>query len=359
MRRQSHLTISSDCQDKEDGVGPRDRFLSGRLFGSPVFCFAALLLIIILMTVSTSETNDRESGKSSDELSLHASRIDGVAFSPDGRFAASAGSDCAMKVWEFATRHQTTLAMSGISGFSGIAFSPDGRTLASGTLDGRIFLVDFMGGPPARSFKANEKEGSVRVVVFSPDGGALASGGDDRAVHIWDVPSGRERVIMRDHGARVSGLAFTPDGKVLLSVSTDGRAILWDACTGQILERVEGGCGPLWSVAVSADGRWAALGGRTGIALRNLENGHSQVHRCSQIAFSSLGFSPDGTTLASASLEGTIMLWKVEEEGLRPWRTLAHQGKSVKTLAVSHKDVSLLTGGDDGILRCWSTQNPE
>jgi WD40 repeat protein len=357
MRRQGCLTISRECQDEGDSEGQPNRFLFARYFLSPAFCFAALLSIFIFTAVSSSETNNRESGTSPDELSHHASRIDGVAFSPDGRFGASASSDCVMKVWEFATRRQETVAISSINGFSGVAFSPDGRTLASGTRDGRFFLAELKAGRPARSFKANETEGSVRVVVFSPDGGSLATGGDDRAVHVWDVPSGRERLIMRGHDAWVSGLAYTSDGETILSVSGDGRAISWDARSGHVRERVEGGCGPLFSIAVSENGRWAALGGRDGIALRNLQDGRSQVYRCSQVAFSSLGFLPGGTSLASASLEGTIMLWKVEGEGLRPWRTLVHQASPVTALAVSHDGESLLTGGNEGILRSWSLKD--
>ncbi len=201
-----------------------------------------------------------------------------------------------------------------------------------------------------RSYKANEAHGAVRAVVFSPDGRSMATGGEDRAVHIWDVPSGCERLIMRGHGETVSGLAFTPDGETILSISVDGGAISWDARTGGIRDRVEVCCGPLLSIAISADGRWVALGGRDGIELRNLESGRSRIYRCTQIAFSSLGFLPGGTTLASASLGGTIMLWKLNEEGIRPSHTLVCRAGSFKAMAVSHDGEFLIIGGIDGVL---------
>ncbi len=130
------------------GMGQLGRFRVPQFFLSPMFCFSVLLSIVILAAASSSERNAREDGTSSDEIRLHSGRIDGVALSPDGRFAASASSDRTLKVWEFATRRQETIAVSGINGFSGIALSPDGQTLAAGTFDGRVFLADLGGGRP-------------------------------------------------------------------------------------------------------------------------------------------------------------------------------------------------------------------
>jgi WD40 repeat protein len=200
---------------------------------------------------------------------------------------------------------------------------------------------------------ANETVGSVRAAVFSPDGGTLATGGDDRAVHLWDIPSGRERLVMRGHAATVNGLAYMPDGKSIISVSADGRAISWDARTGQILEKVDGECGPLWSVAVSRDGRWAALGGRDGITILDLGSGRTRSHRSSRSTVASLCFLPSGTILASASLDGSITLWKEERGEFRPWRSVGGLTSRIRALAVSPDGKSLVSGGDDAILRFW------
>jgi WD40 repeat protein len=320
---------------------------------SPAWCFSALAGIVIVMAIMKSRPEARDREDSPREVALHASRIDGVAFSPDGRFLASASSDCSTTIYDFETNRRRTVTISKVGGFSQVAFSPDGKTLAASTLDGRVVLSDLANDRAPRSFRANETEGSVTACVFSPDGSTLATGGDDRAIHVWDVLTGSERLTMRGHEARVRGLAFTPDGGTLLSVAADGRAISWNAGNGRCLDRFDGGCGALWSVAVSRDGRWAALGGKDGITLRDLAGGRSRFRRCVQGTTMSLGFLPCGTKVASASLDGTITLWKLEQDALEPWRTLQGPASLVSTLAMSSDGLRLASGGDDGILRIW------
>jgi WD40 repeat protein len=329
------------------------RFHIARSIPSPILCFAALIAIVVYVAASTSDTNVRSSVAFPDKLCFHRSIIDGIAFSPSGHLLASASLDGTTKVCDVATRRPRAPEISGVTGFSGVDFSPDGLTLASAGLDGRVVIRDLQDGRAVRTFRANETEGSVRVAVFSPEGDTLATGGDDRAVHVWDVPSGRELMVMRGHGATVKGLVYTPDGRAIISVSADGRAISWDARTGRIREQIDCGCGPLWSIAISGDGRWVALGGRDGITLRDLVGGRSRSHQYFQGTITSLCFLPCGTILASASLEGSITLWKVGQEGLRPWRTLEGQEGRVRALAVSPDGKTLVTGGDDAILRFW------
>ena len=320
---------------------------------SPTLCFIALLATIIVAILSTSTTNDRNSTISKRKNCSHDGRIECLSFSPDGKMVASASFDGASRIWDVAARSDRIVARSKIGGFTGVAFSPDGRTLASTCFDGRLVLSDLAGVRQETSVRANETESAVRVGVFSPDGNSLATGGDDRAVHVWDVSSARERLTLRCHRGMVRGLAYFPDGRSIVSIAADGRAVTWDAESGTVREEFDGGFGPLWSVAISRSGRWVALGGRDGITLRDLEGGRSRGYRCPGGPIMSLGFLPGGTILASASQEGGITLWKVTLEGLQTWRTLPAQGGRIKAMAMSPDGKTLVTGGDDAILRFW------
>ena len=65
-----------------------------------------------------------------------------VAFSPDGRRLASAGSDQTVKVWDAATGQETLVLKGHTKHVTSVAFSPDGRRLASASGDRTVKVWD-------------------------------------------------------------------------------------------------------------------------------------------------------------------------------------------------------------------------
>src|SRR3954447_5139938 len=64
-----------------------------------------------------------------------------------------------------------------------------------------------------------------------------------------------------------------------------------------------------------------------------------------------LAYSPDGTTLASASWDGTITLWDINSG--QPRRTLAGHVGPVNGVAFSPDGTLLASVGQDTVLRIW------
>ncbi len=75
-------------------------------------------------------------------------------------------------------------------------------------------------------------------------------------------------------------------------------------------------------------------------------NGHSE-------SVVSIDYSPDGMTLASSSLDGTIRLWDSETGLLRS--KLAGHGGPVLVVAFSRNGDTLASGGQDGTINMWQT----
>ena len=66
-----------------------------------------------------------------------------------------------------------------------VAYSPDGRYLASGGTDRTVRIRDDSDGSTVRVF--GDGVGEIRGLAFSPDGRYLAATSGDRTVRVWDL----------------------------------------------------------------------------------------------------------------------------------------------------------------------------
>ena len=228
-----------------------------------------------------------------------------------------------------------------------VAFSPDGNTLASGTQTG----VELWGAETQNSLAFLPGSGPV---AFAPDG-TLASAGGGRTVRLWDVESSGNTGILTGHVEDVRSLAFAPGGATLASGSLDGEVRLWDVATQTGRTIVEGSAS-VKSMAISPDGNVLAWTQNQVINLWDLEGGESIAplsgHASKVFA---VAFSPDGSTLASASLDGAVKLWDVETREDRT--TLEHP--LAASVAFSPGGATLASGSVDGTIRLWDLLNEQ
>jgi WD40 repeat protein len=104
-----------------------------------------------------------------------------------------------------------------------VAFSPDGKYLASASEDKTARVWEPASG---REVARMSHEEPVVHVAFSPDGKYLASASEDKTARLWEATSGRE-VARMTHEDTIWAVAFSPDGRYLATGSLDNTARVW------------------------------------------------------------------------------------------------------------------------------------
>ena len=225
----------------------------------------------------------------------HGGRVTALAFSPNGKWLASGGDDCSVRLWEVPSGKQK-YCLSGRGGDShGHRFTPDGNTLACLGNGFRIDIVDVASGKQTRWL--TKRPGIFTAAAYTADGKILVTGGSDGTLSFWDISTGKSQRDLKAHRDRVLALACAPGGKLLASSGTDRVVRLWDG-SGKELRRLEGHNGQVWSLSFAADGKRLLTGSDDGTArLWDVATGKELgVGRlaCDRLAC----FSPDSKTIA-------------------------------------------------------------
>jgi WD40 repeat protein len=326
----------------------------------------------------------------------HVGAVNGMAFRPDGKRLASAGSDQSIKIWD-PEKMQVVASLWGHTGaVAAVAYSPDGKRLASASYDQTVRLWDADEGKLLLTLPGHRA--AVTSVAFRPDGKQLTSAGLNGTVKIWDVQTGQLEPGLLTHNSRVNCVAYSPDGKHLASAGHDLAVKLWDVQTGHQLVRSFKCNDAVWCVAFSGDSkRLVANNQQLGVAVWDVATGETvgsvevTTGGISAVAFAADGerlatgnsdngllvwdlakkqvvftlkghrdaitqvvFSPTDQRLASSSRDGTVMVWDLKPP--TEARTLRGHGRWVRCVCFSPDGKRLASGSQDKTVRVWDTE---
>jgi WD40 repeat protein len=366
-----------------DGARP-PRHLDPGIRHAPAIAFGAGERVLYAGGASgTVVAVDRESG----ELLRRSQAGDAVlrlAVGPGGRFVASAHRDGTLALWDPTSLALRLRVRAHAGEVRALAVGADGRVWTAGT-DHRVAAWD----PSAGAALAELPTRLATVVSLSvaPDGRVVAAG--NGGIEAWSAAVPAHRAPVAPHDEAVVNLAWSPDGKQIASVSS-AAVLLWDVASGRPVAALRRGGLSAREIAFDASGRSLAatdqrgtleiwelpsrrslgpigpyLPGPNGLvydAARDLAvvgalDGILRVYQPSEkrlvrelrghaAGIHALALAPDGRTLYSASIDGTVRAWDLRTgEG----SILDERSTRVQGLALSADGATLVSVDSDGV----------
>lgn len=193
---------------------------------------------------------------------------------------------------------------------SNLSIDPDHRRVLAASIDGTIAIWDL--DPPYSRRDVPWQKKLLGEVVVSPDGLRLAIITESGAAHLIDLETMEKIGGFHAGEAVLPFLAFSPNNRMVAMAGEEG--ILW-----------------LWKIGE----RPQALRGHAGW-------------------ISALTFDPEGTRIATGSIDGTVRLW--DTVGGQSLAVLRGHSARITDVDFAQDGRLLVSSADDGRIRVWEIE---
>lgn len=274
--------------------------------------------------------------------------INAIDFSVNDALFVTGANNLGAKVWETATGNLVTQLNNGTN-TDGAAFSPDGRWLATAA-DGNVNIYDVNNNfSLVTSFLVSTREvnsidwssNSQFLVVGAGDGATLPDGTTASGIRLYDTSNWS---FVRDFAidSSTKKVQFSPDDRYLAigarasnssAPNTEpGITRVFDVQTGELVADLQ------------------QQGNLVALALDDQDR---------RVATEAVTWSKDGNYLfTSGVIDGLMRVWRVADWSLVGWAQAQDNNRAIESIDIT-TDGRVAIGGDDGTVRVYQFNAPE
>lgn len=323
-----------------------------------------------LLAVGTVEDSvhlyDLQTRKPLRKLLSKDSPVTSLAFSPDSKSLAVGTANGFIRILNTSNAEEQGTLEEGTP-VNAVAFSPCGRFLASagGHMsratemfpDHAVVLWKI---PDGTRQWTGKHSGAVLSVAFQKDGQTVVSAGLDGALGRWDLETGNQRSVARLPKGTSIPLKLTEDAEWIAAQVQD-EVRMWPtdgAASGASFRLEEHSKDTVIGVAPSGDGRNFYLSTRDGRVV-GVDGATSSPIELASIhaagpakqAWCVIALSPDRRQIACGAADGKLYL--LDASGRRPLRALGSYQSNIQCLAFDPTGALLAAGSSDRSVVIW------
>ena len=231
-----------------------------------------------------------------------------------------------------------------------VAFRPDGRFALVASADRSVRLWDVEAKRDSKRLIGHTA--TVWAAAFSPDNTKAISGSVDGTARIWDLANAQELFKLDGHEALVSAVAFNTDGTKAITGSFDGSVVWWNAVTGKEIRRLDGEAKAVFAIALHPKEKLAAIAADRQIIVWNFATGEVvskwDAHRG---GVGCIAYADDGLSLVTGGDDGLVKIWDAKTSKISV-ELAGHEG-SLRSVALKPGGKWALSAGADGTVKLW------